>query len=87
MPQLVTCRKCGAVLYEGGELKAPYEIIESCDGKCPNCRRRLSEIPKCFEVKPADGTDLQSFLKREKAFKKKPQTKTKKLERKTYPLS
>jgi len=74
VPQLVTCHKCGAFLYEGGDLKTPYEIIESYDGKCPNCGRRLSEIPKCLEVKLTDGTNLQSFLKREKTVKKKRQT-------------
>jgi len=56
VPQRVNCHKCGAVLYEGIELKTPYEIIESYNGKCPNCGKKLSYIPIDTEVKPADET-------------------------------
>ena len=51
MPLLVKCRKCGAVLYEGEDLKTPYEIVGPYDGKCPNCGKKLSNIPKTVEIK------------------------------------
>jgi len=35
-------------------LKSPYEIVEGFEGKCPKCGRKLSYIPKTFEVKPVD---------------------------------
>jgi len=31
MPQLVNCHKCGAVLYQGEELKSPEEILQMHD--------------------------------------------------------
>jgi len=54
MPQRVICQDCGAVLYYGEELKPPDEIIQSYDGKCPNCGRRLSFVPKNVQVEPVD---------------------------------
>jgi len=54
MPQLIICHKCGTILHEEGELKSPYEIVEGFEGKCPKCGRKLSYIPKTFEVKPVD---------------------------------
>ena len=57
VPLRVICQKCGAVLYEGAELKTPYEIIESYDGKCPTCGKKLSFVPKNVEVKPAEETN------------------------------
>jgi hypothetical protein len=55
MPQKVVCHKCGFVLYEGLELKPPDEILQSLDGKCPECGKKLSYIPKNVEVKPVDS--------------------------------
>jgi uncharacterized Zn finger protein (UPF0148 family) len=52
MTLIVHCDKCGAVLYEGEQLKPPYEIIGRHDGRCPNCARRLATIPKSFDVRP-----------------------------------
>jgi len=56
VPQRVICQKCGAVLYDGVELKPPDEIIQGYDGKCPACGRKLSFVPKNVEVKPVDET-------------------------------
>lgn len=53
MPQKVFCQKCGHILYEGEELKPPDEIIQTHDGKCPSCGKKLSYIPIDVEVKPA----------------------------------
>ncbi|RJS84362.1 hypothetical protein CW702_02570 [Candidatus Bathyarchaeota archaeon] len=50
MPQRVLCKGCGAILYEGMELKTPDEIIQAHNGKCPNCGRKLSLIPEKIEV-------------------------------------
>ena len=51
VPQRVTCDGCGAVLYEGAEVKSPFEIIASCDGKCVKCGRKLSSTPMRVDVK------------------------------------
>jgi len=92
VPQLVICHKCGAVLYEGEELKTPSDIIESYDDKCPNCNKKLSYIPIDAEVKPVDETNQLSPFEPEKTRpsrkKKRPtlrksRNETKKLERKT----
>jgi len=42
MPQQIICDGCGAVLYEGRELKAPEEIIQENGGTCPQCGKKLS---------------------------------------------
>ena len=57
VPQRVICQKCGFILYDGVELKPPDEIIQSYDGKCPNCGKKLSYVPKNVEVKPVDETN------------------------------
>ena len=64
VPLLVICHECGAILYEGEELKPPYEIIESYDGKCPNCGKKLSYMPKNAEVRPPNETNRLSRLKK-----------------------
>ncbi|MEJ5327506.1 MAG: hypothetical protein WHU54_04565 [Candidatus Bathyarchaeia archaeon] len=51
MPQLVICHGCKHVLYEGSELKPPDEILQSYDGKCPKCGRKLSLLPIDVDVK------------------------------------
>ena len=51
MPQRVTCDGCGAVLYEGAEVKSPFEIIADYDGKCVDCGRKLSSTPLKVDVK------------------------------------
>ena len=33
-------------------MKPPDEIIQTCDGKCPECGKKLSVIPRNVEVKP-----------------------------------
>jgi len=82
VPQLVICHKCGAILYESIELKPPDEIIQSYDGKCPTCGKKLSYIPKHFEVKPIDETNQPSPFEPEKKrpSRKKSRSKTKKRE-------
>jgi len=57
VPLRVICQDCGIVLYEGAELKPPYEIIEIFNGKCPNCGKKLSHIPTQVEIKPVTGAD------------------------------
>lgn len=54
VPQRVVCDKCGTILYNDKELKPPDEIIQVYDGKCPNCGKRLSFVPKNVEVSPAE---------------------------------
>ena len=54
VPQQVVCHECGFVLYEGGELKPPDEIIQQHDGKCPKCGKKLSFIPTKVDVKPTE---------------------------------
>lgn len=82
VPQLVICHKCGAILYESIELKPPDEIIQSYDGKCPACGKKLSYIPQNFEVKPILETNQPSPFEPEKKrpSRKKSRSKTKKRE-------
>jgi predicted Zn-ribbon and HTH transcriptional regulator len=56
MPLQVTCHECGFVLYDGKEVKAPDEIINNYNGRCPNCRKKLSYIPKRVKIQPSDET-------------------------------
>lgn len=50
MPQQVVCDNCGAVLYEGRELKAPEEIIQENGGMCPRCGKKLSFFPEKVDI-------------------------------------
>jgi len=50
MPQQIICDKCGAVLYEGRELKAPEEVIQENSGECPKCGKRLSFFPEKVNI-------------------------------------
>jgi hypothetical protein len=52
MPQRIICHGCNHVLYEGAELKPPDEILQSYNGKCPKCGKKLSLLPIDVEVKP-----------------------------------
>jgi hypothetical protein len=54
LPQRVICEKCGFILYEGSDLKPPDEIIQTHDGKCAECGKKISFVPKKVEVKSAD---------------------------------
>jgi DNA-directed RNA polymerase subunit RPC12/RpoP len=54
LPQTVICEKCGFILYEGIELKPPDEIIQTNDGKCPKCGKKISFVPKKVVVRSAD---------------------------------
>jgi len=56
VPQKVICEKCGFILYEGSDLKPPDEIIQTHDGKCPKCGKKISFVPKKVEVRAADET-------------------------------
>jgi predicted nucleic acid-binding Zn-ribbon protein len=55
VPQEVTCDECGEILYKEAELKAPDEIIQKHNGKCPKCGRKLSYTPIKVEVEAAEG--------------------------------
>ena len=57
MPQRVLCHNCGFVLYEGDELKPPYEIVQTYNGKCPNCAKRLSNMPRKVDIEPVEAFD------------------------------
>jgi ribosomal protein S27AE len=50
LAQRILCERCGQILYEGTELKPPYEMVETYDGKCPKCRKNLSYIPITVKV-------------------------------------
>ncbi|RJS74829.1 hypothetical protein CW712_05815 [Candidatus Bathyarchaeota archaeon] len=63
MPQLVNCHKCGAVLYQGEELKSPEEILQMHDGKCPKCGNKLSLTPKNIDVKPAPNRTIAKYTR------------------------
>ena len=54
MPQRVLCLECGFVLYEDIDLKAPDEIIQQHDGRCPSCGKKLIFVPENIEVKSAE---------------------------------
>ena len=56
MPQQVLCEECGQVLYQGSELKPPDEIIQTHDGRCPKCNKKISIVPKKVEVKSAEDS-------------------------------
>jgi len=45
------CEGCGAVLYEGNEIKSPFEIITTYNGKCIKCSKKLSPIPLRVDIK------------------------------------
>jgi hypothetical protein len=51
VPQRIKCDGCGEVLYEGAELKSPFEIIATYDGKCSKCGRKLLPIPIRVDIK------------------------------------
>jgi len=52
LPEKVFCSRCGTVLYEHEELRPPDEIIQIYNGKCPNCGKKLSLIPRNVEIIP-----------------------------------
>jgi hypothetical protein len=54
VPQRIMCDGCGEVLYEGDEMKSPFEIISTYDGKCVKCGKKLSAIPIRVEIKPIE---------------------------------
>ncbi|MDH5390931.1 MAG: hypothetical protein OEX10_07250 [Candidatus Bathyarchaeota archaeon] len=58
MPLTILCQRCGTILYEGEEMKPPYELLLELNGRCPVCNRRLSRIPQSFEVKPIEENEL-----------------------------
>ena len=44
-------------------MKDTHEIVESYDGKCPNCGKKLSYIPKTVEIKPAQKIKKERKLR------------------------
>jgi hypothetical protein len=60
MALTILCKGCGTILYEGEEMKPPYDLLSELNGRCPVCERRLSHIPQSFEVKPIEEKELVS---------------------------
>ena len=56
MPQMVICQQCCATLYEGEELKSPYEIVQGYNGRCPACGKKLSYMPMDVEIRLVNET-------------------------------
>jgi len=50
----VVCERCGAVLYEGVDLRPPDEIVQEYDGKCPKCGKKLSYSSQKIEIRPVE---------------------------------
>jgi ribosomal protein S27AE len=50
LAQRILCGKCGLILYEGDELKPPYEILEIYGRKCPKCRKELALFPLTVNI-------------------------------------
>jgi len=85
VPQLVICRKCGATLFESkDELKPLEDIIQMHDGRCPDCKKRLSYVPKKIEVKPVNAPNRMNPFepRKDKSSKKESFSRTTKSARK-----
>jgi len=59
MPHRVICGKCEAVLYEGKDVKPPYEIVTSYNGKCPNCAKKLLHSPLKIQINSFPSREAQ----------------------------
>jgi len=64
LPQLVICHSCSFALYEGADLKPPYEIVEGYEGRCPKCGEKLSSIPESIEIRIFDAPNAPSAYTR-----------------------
>jgi len=81
----VICSKCGATLFESkDELKPLEDIIQMYDGRCPACKKRLSNVPKKIEVKPVNVPNRMVPFEpeKEKSSKKESLSRTRKSARK-----
>ncbi|MFQ6085337.1 MAG: hypothetical protein ACE5OY_03610 [Candidatus Bathyarchaeia archaeon] len=47
--QRIVCDNCQHILYEGGELRSPSEIIQEYNGTCPKCGKKLRFNPNSVE--------------------------------------
>ena len=63
MPQQVNCHECGAILYQGEELKSPEEILQMHDSKCPKCGKKIGLTPQNVEVKPANRRSVGRYAR------------------------
>jgi Zn finger protein HypA/HybF involved in hydrogenase expression len=63
LPQKVSCHQCGAVLYQGEELKSPEEILQTTEGKCPKCGAKLSLTPMNVDVAAAHERSSMEILR------------------------
>ncbi|MEM4649494.1 MAG: hypothetical protein QXP78_02370 [Candidatus Bathyarchaeia archaeon] len=57
LPQKVFCSKCGATLYEGGELASPIDIIQRYRGICPKCGKTLNFDYDNIEIHPIENEE------------------------------
>lgn len=65
MPQEIICSGCGKVLYNGGILKSPQDVIKKYEGKCPTCGKELNSGAMEIEITSSDAMK-KSDKKREK---------------------
>jgi RNase P subunit RPR2 len=52
----VTCKKCGATLYSGFDLRSPEDILRVMEYKCKKCGIKLTTRRFDIHIKKVDGT-------------------------------
>jgi DNA-directed RNA polymerase subunit RPC12/RpoP len=52
----VVCRKCGATLYSGFDLRSPEDILRPIGYKCKKCGIKLTTQRFDVQIKKLDGT-------------------------------
>lgn len=64
LPEIITCRGCGNILYEDNDLVPPDEIIRKHNGVCPKCGRKLEFSADQIEIrKHVKGKKLKFWKK------------------------
>lgn len=52
----VACRKCGATLYSGFDLRSPEDILRVSGYRCKKCGVKLTAQKFDVHIKKLDGT-------------------------------